>query len=621
MTHPLPYPYTVASAIRVNSSLMWDGRPCSVISFLNMYTANLQTRVSFEVIIEQARPNTVHVGYIDVRTSNGNPSIPGGYYIGAGNKRTGCDLRASWHMGMPSMFYPTNGTWITFHIGTGTDPLNPDTDGDGLPDGDEVNVWGSDPLKYSTAGDWLPDGWKAQYGIHPTNNVANRPAVGGMTHFQKYCHGCDPRVADTDGDGVDDIDEIPKSPGSDPSDPMDGGNPTNCVTVKFTVGDPSSSQSERWELDLTDLATGITRHVANQGYGTVTSLEHSLVKGKTYSYAIRWTGTNRPEGPDYDWQCLINDSAVPGLRQGLYGTGLFFIEDPDSLLNVLFNGDDINFALNRKGIIHVPKFELKVSHPMGNSPFGSPAKYHWTPNKGSADNLFSTWTGEQFKIDVVTIPQIDLANLPNNAITWTASSGEVIPNNSLSHTFTWSSTGVKTITVNFPLWGFSRTVHVDVPNVGILGENAVIASLLLDPLNVVSVGLIGTYAQTAISNANDIYPVAVSEKDAFRHAYWNALCVSSVLVNPFHVLSITTAHEFTNRADGQQAFNSTMDLYNNAVGRTMVHMNLLLAPDVEAIAMDFIQKFPSGAFMVWAGEGSEGASEGILIKSNYGKFY
>lgn len=39
----------------------------------------------------------------------------------------------------------------------GTDPKNPDTDGDGLTDGDEIMVWGTDPLKKDTDGDGLSD--------------------------------------------------------------------------------------------------------------------------------------------------------------------------------------------------------------------------------------------------------------------------------------------------------------------------------------------------------------------------------------------------------------------------------------------------------------------------------
>jgi hypothetical protein len=40
----------------------------------------------------------------------------------------------------------------------GLDPSNPDTDGDGAADGDEVNIYGTDPTVFDTDGDGLGDG-------------------------------------------------------------------------------------------------------------------------------------------------------------------------------------------------------------------------------------------------------------------------------------------------------------------------------------------------------------------------------------------------------------------------------------------------------------------------------
>ncbi len=49
----------------------------------------------------------------------------------------------------------------------GTDPFKPDTDGDGLADGDEVNVFLTDPLKIDTDGDGFPDGEELRDGYNP----------------------------------------------------------------------------------------------------------------------------------------------------------------------------------------------------------------------------------------------------------------------------------------------------------------------------------------------------------------------------------------------------------------------------------------------------------------------
>jgi hypothetical protein len=40
----------------------------------------------------------------------------------------------------------------------GLDPNNPDTDGDGLADGDELNIYGTDPTVFDTDGDGVGDG-------------------------------------------------------------------------------------------------------------------------------------------------------------------------------------------------------------------------------------------------------------------------------------------------------------------------------------------------------------------------------------------------------------------------------------------------------------------------------
>jgi streptogramin lyase len=53
-------------------------------------------------------------------------------------------------------------------IGThGTDPLNADTDGDDLADGEELDVYGTDPLNPDSDGDGLPDGWEVSFEFDP----------------------------------------------------------------------------------------------------------------------------------------------------------------------------------------------------------------------------------------------------------------------------------------------------------------------------------------------------------------------------------------------------------------------------------------------------------------------
>lgn len=58
----------------------------------------------------------------------------------------------------------SDGEELDLHL---TDPYNPDTDGDGLTDGDEVLRYGTDPLNPDTDGDGMNDGDEIRYGSDP----------------------------------------------------------------------------------------------------------------------------------------------------------------------------------------------------------------------------------------------------------------------------------------------------------------------------------------------------------------------------------------------------------------------------------------------------------------------
>ena len=65
----------------------------------------------------------------------------------------------------------------------GTDPHNPDTDGDGLTDGDEVHIYHTNPLLPDTDGDGIPDGVEIQTGTDPLdpNSYDLNKAVQSLT--------------------------------------------------------------------------------------------------------------------------------------------------------------------------------------------------------------------------------------------------------------------------------------------------------------------------------------------------------------------------------------------------------------------------------------------------------
>ena len=75
-------------------------------------------------------------------------------------------------------------------LAVGLDPYNPDADGDGVADGDEVNIYFTDPWVWDTDGDGISDG---------------EELFGLLT---------DPLVWDTDGDGLGDGETSSSNAGS-----------------------------------------------------------------------------------------------------------------------------------------------------------------------------------------------------------------------------------------------------------------------------------------------------------------------------------------------------------------------------------------------------------------------
>ena len=89
----------------------------------------------------------------------------------------------------------------------GTDPANPDTDGDGLSDGDEVLVFGTDPLAEDTDGDDLSDGEEVDdFGTDPLDDDTDDDDLSDGDEVLTV--GTDPRNRDTDDDGLSDGEEV-----------------------------------------------------------------------------------------------------------------------------------------------------------------------------------------------------------------------------------------------------------------------------------------------------------------------------------------------------------------------------------------------------------------------------
>jgi formylglycine-generating enzyme required for sulfatase activity len=89
----------------------------------------------------------------------------------------------------------------------GLDPLDPDTDADGLPDGQEVSTTHSSPVLDDTDGDGLLDG--AEVNTHGSSPLlADTDADGLNDRVEVEVYHSNPSLKDSDGDGFDDLFEV-----------------------------------------------------------------------------------------------------------------------------------------------------------------------------------------------------------------------------------------------------------------------------------------------------------------------------------------------------------------------------------------------------------------------------
>jgi outer membrane protein OmpA-like peptidoglycan-associated protein len=93
-------------------------------------------------------------------------------------------------------------------IDLGTDPYNPDTDGDGLKDGEEVLTYFTNPLKVDTDGDLLTD--YDEIVKYLTNPLKADTDGDGINDGEEITRKTDPNNPDTDSDSLSDGDEIIK---------------------------------------------------------------------------------------------------------------------------------------------------------------------------------------------------------------------------------------------------------------------------------------------------------------------------------------------------------------------------------------------------------------------------
>jgi hypothetical protein len=126
-----------------------------------------------------------------------------------------------------------------------------DSDGDGLSDDDEVNIYGTDPHNPDTDGDGLTDGEEVL--VYHTNPLRKDTDCDGLTDFQEVHPApgfpvTDPLNPDTDGDGLPDGLEEGVTVNPDP---------VNCPNVKLDMCPQTTTDPTKADTDGDGLLDGV----------------------------------------------------------------------------------------------------------------------------------------------------------------------------------------------------------------------------------------------------------------------------------------------------------------------------------------------------------------------------
>jgi len=320
------------SSVRLGTATH-DGEGYLLVEWKYMYNYRSSTStnsISFQMAIPTNHADRAYAAYGDIigRDMTGKIASIGMQTMYGGYLHSYCDHGEGkvWE-----------GLGLNFLFGANTNPLNPDSDGDGIMDGLEFSI-GTDPIQPDTDGDGMDDGWELTYGFDPVTHNSETPRTDddgtadpdgdGLTNAEECEWGTNPSGADedgdgqpdgydTDGDGAGDGTEV--SQRSDPSDATDLGAPNSRVPVSFYFGDPSDSCSEKYKLELVPVAgpggtpTGFSW--VNAEYGECETKEAMLKEGWKYAITFRHSSTDPkyvgPPRPDYDYSLQLVASNLP----------------------------------------------------------------------------------------------------------------------------------------------------------------------------------------------------------------------------------------------------------------------------------------------------------------------
>jgi hypothetical protein len=196
--------------------------------------------IGTEVILSKNLLLDVSAGFAYTFTDNLNYYCIDVYNDAVGNFAIGLTFTGEWG----NTDYDNDNLKRSYEEKIGTDPDNPDTDLDGLKDGEEVNIYNSDPLNHDTDGDGLSDYYEVIiYKTNPTNPDTDNDRLKDIEEIYEF--STNPNISDTDEDGLLDGEEInniktdPLNADTD-SDGLNDGDEINLYNSNPLIADSDS---------------------------------------------------------------------------------------------------------------------------------------------------------------------------------------------------------------------------------------------------------------------------------------------------------------------------------------------------------------------------------------------
>jgi hypothetical protein len=274
------------------------------VQYLNIgreSTGSETNLVSFEIVVRYAEPEYAYVVYRDVI----GEEVDG--------RNAGIGIQTLEGRTLRSISYCQPGFVVNYRtlslcLGVGTDPTNPDTDRDGLLDGEEISL-GTSPHYVDTDRDGLPDDWEILHGLNPLvasgiDGASGDPDGDGLSNIDEYRNNTNPSTGgwDTDGDGVSDAAEVLQ--GSDPSNGSDEGTAIDAGQFReldFNIGGDYAA----WEMTITGLGPHDTRlrRISMGAPNAQASNVLKVCKGNAYRLSMRWLNSDGHYDRCAPWYC------------------------------------------------------------------------------------------------------------------------------------------------------------------------------------------------------------------------------------------------------------------------------------------------------------------------------